>query len=244
MDLGDVFQNAFDYAKMMAKDAGRWIVLIILGVIPIVNLVVFGYGARVVKETPGSSSPPALERYMDLWVKGLMVVIVYVIYALIPLILLGLGIGSLVAGIVVFPLALVGAVVFIVAGIVLAFLVAIISSMGIVHMIKNDQFGKAFAFKEITEIIRKIGWGRYLLWLVAVFVIGLIFGALGNIPYIGWLITVILIPPYTVFIARSAGLIYEGELPSPKAGELKYCIQCGAALPGEADFCAKCGTKQ
>ena len=48
MELGEIFQNAFDYSKKMASDAGRWIILVILGVIPIVNLIVFGYASKVI----------------------------------------------------------------------------------------------------------------------------------------------------------------------------------------------------
>jgi hypothetical protein len=130
------------------------------------------------------------------------------------------------------------------------FLIAIIATMGIVHMIKNDQFGKAFAFKEITETIGRVGWGKYILWLIIIFVIGAIFGAIGNIPWIGWLISLILTPPYVVFISRSAGLIYEGygpmktETRPSDTGAFKYCIQCGTSMPMEGEFCPKCGAKQ
>ncbi len=168
---------------------------------------------------------------------------------IIPIVLLGLGIATLALGWIAWPLAGL-AIIFIIIGIVTAFFIAIIASMGIVHMIKNDQFGKAFAFNEILEIIRKIGWGKYLLWLIAVFVISLIFGAIGRIPFIGWLITLIFLPPYAVFLSHSAGLIYEGDVPSRKkavpqeTGDLKYCIHCGVEIPKEAEFCFKCGKKQ
>ncbi|MEM2902822.1 MAG: hypothetical protein QXO32_08885, partial [Candidatus Bathyarchaeia archaeon] len=63
MDLERNLSSSFEYAKKMVKDAGRWILLIVLGVIPIVNLVVMGYWARVVKETPASDEPPRLQGY-------------------------------------------------------------------------------------------------------------------------------------------------------------------------------------
>jgi len=66
LDLGENLQGAFDHAKKMTADVGRWIILIVLGIIPIVNFIVLGYTSRVVKETPSSDTPPKLEGYMNL----------------------------------------------------------------------------------------------------------------------------------------------------------------------------------
>jgi len=217
LDLGKNIQSAFDFTKKMTEDVGRWIVLLIISIIPIVNLITIGYAARVVKETPGSKSPPKLEGYVDLWISGLKVVIAEIIYMIIPIIILGAGaaafLGSLMAGGLgehgwaMWPMAgFVGIMTII--GIIVAFLFAIIAFMGIAHMIKTDKFGKAFAFGEIFNIIKKIGWGDYIIWLIVIFVIFFIYGAIGNIPVIGWLITIVLIPAFVAFIARSIGITY------------------------------------
>ncbi|MEM4251418.1 MAG: DUF4013 domain-containing protein [Candidatus Bathyarchaeia archaeon] len=50
-----------------------------------------------------------------------------------------------------------------VAGIIIAFAVAIIMAVAIVHMIKSGSFGKAFKVGEIIGIIGKLGWGKYIL---------------------------------------------------------------------------------
>lgn len=222
MDLGKNIQSAFDFAKKMTEDVGRWIVLLIISIIPIVNLITIGYAARVVKETPGSKSPPKLEKYVDLWISGLKVLIAEIIYMIIPIIIFGVGAaafwGSLMAGgpggfgpgkqgWTMLPLAGFGGIMAII-GIIVAFLIAIIAIMGLAHMIKTDKFGKAFAFGEILDIIKKIGWGDYIIWLIVIFVIFIIYGAIGNIPVIGWLIAGILAPAFVVFIARSIGLTY------------------------------------
>ncbi len=224
MDLGNNLQNAFDFAKKMTEDAGRWIILIILSVIPIVNFITIGYASKVIKETPGSKKPPKLERYVELWVQGLKILVALIIYMIIPIIIFGLGAAALWkaiiggifgmgpqrAGWAVWPMVGLAGLAFIV-GIIVTFLIAIIAVMGITHMIKNDRFGKAFALKEITEIIGRIGWGDYILWLIVIFIMNLIYGAIGRIPLIGWLITLILIPPYVVFISRSVGLTYSEQ---------------------------------
>ena len=236
MDLSNNLQNAFDFAKKMSTDAGKWIILIILSVIPVVNFITIGYASRVIKETPSSKTPPKLEGYVDLWVRGLKVLAVAIIYMIIPMIIFGLGAGAFfgalmgagvfgtVPGSVGFsswPLAGLAGIAFMI-GIIATFLIVIIAIMGIAHMIKKDQFGKAFAFKEITNIIGRIGWGNYILWLIVIFVINLIYGAIGRIPWIGWIITLVLIPPYAVFISRSIGITYGAQKqPSRRAPKRK-----------------------
>jgi hypothetical protein len=262
LDLGNNLQNAFDYAKKMTEDAGRWIILIVLAIIPIINLIVIGYAARVVKETPSSKSPPKLERYVDLWVKGLMVVIALIIYMIVPLIVFGFAIASFVLAFVggagmtrgmpgpiwSMPMIGVGGGLILI-GIIVTFIFAIIAVMGILHMIYTDKFGKAFAFREIIGKIKKIGWGSYLLWLIVIFIINIIFGAIGNIPWIGWVVTLILSPPFVVFISRSAGLLYEGFASSDEQTTLEkkdgtYCIQCGTPIPEGGKYCPKCGAEK
>jgi len=232
LDLGKNFQNAFDFAKRMTEDAGKWIILIILSVIPIINFVTIGYASKVIKESPASRRPPKLEKYVELWVQGLKVIVALIIYMIIPLIIFGLGAAAFLGALMgaglfgmgsgksawaAWPMAGLAGVAIII-GVIVTFLIAIVAVMGIAHMIKKNQFGKAFAFKEITNIIGRIGWGNYILWLIVLFVINLIYGAIGRIPWIGWIITLVLIPPYVVFISRSIGITYsEQKRPSRRA---------------------------
>ena len=51
LNLTENLGKSFDYAKKMFTDIGRLIVLIVLDVIPIVNWIVIGYGARVLRES-------------------------------------------------------------------------------------------------------------------------------------------------------------------------------------------------
>jgi len=65
LDLGQNIDRSIYYAKKMLSDLGRLAILVILNMIPVVNWIVVGYIAKVVKETPGSDSPPKL-RIMEL----------------------------------------------------------------------------------------------------------------------------------------------------------------------------------
>jgi hypothetical protein len=50
--------------------------------------------------------------------------------------------------------------------------------------------------------------GKILAWLVIVFVLWLIIWSLGRIPFIGWVIVLLLTPLLLVFIAKSINLLY------------------------------------
>jgi hypothetical protein len=224
MDLSDNLSNSFAFARKLFSDFGRLIILIVLDIIPIVNLIVTGYASRVLKESPGADSPPKLENYGDLFIDGLKIVIASIIYMLIPLILIVAGFGSFFAAMVTgggpnfmwggFTPAYMGLLggtgaVLVLVGLLVAFVMLILLAAGIAHMIKTGKFGKAFAFGEILGIIGKIGWGKYLAWLILIVVLAAIVGAIaGAIPYVGWVIAAIIGPALTVFYFRSLGLLY------------------------------------
>ena len=71
MDLGGIIGNSLEYAKKLFSDIGRLIILIVLDIVPIVNLIVGGYFAKVVRESPSSNEVPKLEGYGQMFVQGL-----------------------------------------------------------------------------------------------------------------------------------------------------------------------------
>lgn len=229
MNLSENLNNSFEYAKKMFSDFGRLIILMVIDLIPLVNLTVVGYAARVLRETPGNDTPPILEKYGDMFVDGVKICIASLIYMLIPLALIGMGMAAFITLMVArggpgfmmggFPMGRMfflggTGMLLVLAGVILAFLMLIILGVGIAHMIKTGKFGKAFAFGEILSIIGKIGWVKYLGWAVLVAVIGFIVGAISAaIPFIGWLAGAVIAPVLTVFFSRSLGLLYSEGSP-------------------------------
>jgi hypothetical protein len=223
VDLSDNLSNSFAFAKRLFSDFGRLVILIVLDLIPIVNLIVAGYGFRVLKESPGAQDPPKLENYSEMFVNGLKMAVAAIIYMLIPLILIAAGLGSFFAAMVTaggpnfmwseFAPAAMGllggtGIVLVLIGALVAFVMLILLAAGIAHMIRTGIFGKAFAFGEIVGMISKIGWGKYLAWLVLIVVISAVVGGIaGAIPYVGWIISAIIGPPLTAFYFRSLGLL-------------------------------------
>ena len=220
MSLSDKLNEAMQYTGSIFQRLGELIILLIVSIIPIVNFVALGYYARIVRDSPSSKSAPKLERYMDMFIEGLKIVVVAIIWAIII---------SIIAAIIAIPFFAFAAFnaftnltdvfaagwifafgsFFVIFGII-AFLLGIIAFMGVVHMVKKNSFGKAFAFGEIIGMIGKIGWLRYLAYFVVFFVItaiiGVITGALGAV---GWVIGAVLSVLIGMFFSRTIGLLYD-----------------------------------
>jgi len=222
--LSNNLSNSFEYARKLFDDLGRLVILIVLGLIPIVNWIVSGYAARTLMESPGADSPPKLDNYGELFVDGAKIFFASLIYMLIPMILIGAGVGSFIASMATVrgpDLALSGftptqflalggmGVVLVVIGILLAFAMLTLLAAGLAHMIKSKSFGKAFAFSQVLQLIGRIGWGKYLIWIILAAIVAVVIGAgVGSIPYVGWIISAVIAPPVMVLFYRSLGILY------------------------------------
>ena len=260
MNLSENLSNSFNYAKKLSSDGGRLIILIVLNAIPIVNWIVLGYAAHVLRGAPGSEAPPKLEKFGDLFTDGAKVSIASLVYMIIPLILIIFGAVSMGAGIfgsesgsLVFGGLGVG---LLLVGLLLAFVFLIFLGVGIAHMVKTGKFGKAFAFGEILSIIGRIGWAKYIGWVIVTAIIASVVGGLtGSIPYVGWIISAVIAPFLSVFIFRSLGDLYNDGAPAElqvstttSVGGIggvvatpATCASCGAQLQPHHKFCPACG---
>ncbi len=214
MELEENLRNSIDYTVKLAEDFGRLLLLIVLSIIPIVNLVVVGYFSQVVEGSPGRKVPPPLKDFGETWFQGLRVALAAILYLIIPIIIFGLGWLTVwdarqwmspmfVPHMFFLRLGLFAAI-----GAIVAFFISLLMVIGIVHMIKTDNFGNAFDFPKILKIIATIGYGKYFLWLVIIFLAALIVAAISSVPAIGWLISLALSPLYGVFASRSVSQIY------------------------------------
>ena len=212
MKLDVNLTEAIDYTKMLFDDLGRLLILVILDIIPIVNLVVLGYLGNVIKEPRDSKQLPPLDNYFDLWIQGLKIFVAAIVFMLIPLILVipfaSVAVLSWMAIPVLLPVTGILAILLLVVGVLLSFFLAIILAMAIVNMLKKDSFGEAFAFGKIFDVIGKVGWGTYILWLLVIFICLLIVAGIGSIPAVGWILSLLIAPIFGVFVARSASLVY------------------------------------
>ena len=222
MEIGEIISDAVKYPS------SDWKKVIILGILFILSFViigiffVLGYFLRILKSTiAGMDELPEFDDWGDMFVDGLKVLVVYFIYLLIPLIVIFVGIFATMAsiaftntGVYTPPTSLFAILGVIgIVGLVLSWIFGLFAYMAVANMALYDDIGAAFRFSEILDRIKMIGWGKYIVWYVIIWVIGLIVGFVASflnvIPVVGFIIAFLVIYPYFMMLfSRAIGLIF------------------------------------
>jgi len=216
--IGETLGKSFEYAKDgLVGQWVRWILLIIISAIPIINFIFTGYTLRIMK---GIAPAPELEEYVNLFITGLIAAIIAFIWFL-PAIIIGILLlggavlgGTAIAGSSSDPTAIIGALVGLGIGAAVTALVFIIFSLvaiiGIVRYARTERFGEAFAFSAILDTIKSIGWLNYFLAILVFEIITvIIYLVLAIIPIIGWILMIIAVPFIGIWYARYISLLYD-----------------------------------
>lgn len=184
--------------KFPTKDS-EWItkVLIggIIGIIPIVNFISYGYSVKVMKGAIGGNPGlPKWEDWGDLFIKGLMAFIIVLIYMIIPILVTGISIGGALIAIFSGELEtletiLAGAMGGILIGLVLALIALLLIPMALSMFVKEDSVGAAFRIGEVISRIKSV-IGDYIMVYVILIILGVIMGLFRIIPILGILIMV------------------------------------------------------
>ena len=233
MEIGEIISDAVKYPS------SNWKKVIILGVFFILSIVivgiffVLGYFLRILKSTiAGVDELPEFDDWGDMFVDGLKVLVVYILYLLIPGIVIVAGVFTSIASLAATNtsiytapasfFALIGVTGII--GYILALIFALFAYIAVANMAYYDEIEAAFRFSEILDKIKMIGWGKYIIWYIVMWVIalivGLIAGILNIIPLIGTIIALLVIYPYFVmFFSRSLGLIFTSNEENRKLTE-------------------------
>ncbi|MEM0036823.1 MAG: DUF4013 domain-containing protein [Candidatus Korarchaeum sp.] len=207
MELSENLNRAASFTGKLFSDIGNLILLIVINLIPVVSFIFTGYMAKIIRESP--EDPPKLSDYGKLFVDGLLVFIAALIYALIPALIMmvgGIGLtlpresyGGVMSSLIFTP--------FLIIGLILLFAFMFMGVIAIGNMVRTGNFSKIFAFSENWGLIERIGFAKYLIWLVIMFVILLIIGAIGSvIPWVGGAIAGVF---FGVFFGKSLALIFD-----------------------------------
>ena len=188
---------ALDIGKALKfpLDDQNWIVKILIGtvlmIIPIVNFMPIGYVYNIFKKVLNKEEPslPEWEGWGDLFIRGLMVFLIMLVYIIVPWIILMIGTGLMTAGANNNSGALTGLGGFVMfIGGLLYLIVAILVPFAIAHYAKNnEEFGAIFKFGDIIGNFFKV-IGDYLLAIVVMIGILFVLGLIGVIPILGWII--------------------------------------------------------
>ena len=188
-----------DYGKIIKfpMEDKNWLVKIIVGgilsIIPIVNFIAFGYEFKVMKNAINKSpGMPEWKSFADLFIKGLIVFVIALLYMIIPLIIFlgvaGFSTLSYMVGDITNPYSIIIAILpALFIGGILMLIVGFILPMAIAMYAKSDNFGDAFKFSEILNRIKSI-FGEYLISYIILVILGFILMLIGLIPLIGWLL--------------------------------------------------------
>ncbi|HEY9207050.1 MAG TPA: DUF4013 domain-containing protein [Candidatus Methanoperedens sp.] len=184
--------------KFPTKDS-EWMMKVliggIIGIIPIVNLISYGYSIKVMKGAIGGNPGlPKWEDWGDLFVKGLMAFIIELIYMIIPILVIGISVGGALMALFTgnfetFMAALAGAIGGVLIGLILALIALLLTPMAISMYVKEDSIGAAFKIGEVMSRIKSV-IGDYIMVYIILIVLGVILGILSIIPILNILIIV------------------------------------------------------
>jgi len=221
MGISQMIGDSFGYAKDgLAGKWGKWILLIISCIIfPLI----MGYVMRIYR---GVTPSPELDNWGRMFIDGIKLFIVELIYA-IPVIIIGvvllfstiMAVAAAMATPPINPNAVLGLIladifVFIIFALVLI-IIGIINATAVVRFARTDSFGEAFNFGAIFSHIGRIGLVSYILALIAMgIVVGIIEIVCELIPIIGIIILVIIMPLLVMFQARYLSLLYDRAGPA------------------------------
>jgi hypothetical protein len=174
-----------------------------------------GYEIRVFR---GTTPLPPVTEFGSMFFDGIRYTVIQIIYMIPVIIVIALTAGAAIMTAISSAintesiLPLIGGVVLgIIIAMVLAFVIGLFAVIGVVRFARTGKIGEAFNFSEILAIIRKIGWGAYILALIILFVLVFIVElVVGIIPIIGSIISLIIAPWVVVFTARYISLLYDG----------------------------------
>ena len=216
MDFGKIVGDSFDYAKEGLE--GKWNKWLLLLISCIIFPLIMGYMMRIYR---GATPSPEPDDWGTMFIDGIKLLIVGIIYAL-PIIILEIAvIGS--AGLALFMgtpnpythpgafMGLLGAVfVGILITLVVAIIIGLIATMAYVRFARTGSFGEAFNFGAILDHIGKIGWINYIFALIIlVIIVGILEIILIAIPFIGFILLFLILPFIVLFATRYITMVYD-----------------------------------
>lgn len=221
MEIGTTLGDAFEYTK--AALLGKWLRWLILLVGTIIFPIMLGYTFLIYR---GERTPPDPQDWVQVFIDGIKLFVVQFVYA-IPVIIISIALNlaffvpvSVVSG----PEGSIdgtagGAAMLIFAALslvqlVLSLLISLVSLIGSVRFARTDSFGEAFNFGAILDHIGRIGWGSYIIALIALYIAILAFVfvmmLVGVLTLgIGFILFVALSPALSIFTARYVALLYD-----------------------------------
>jgi hypothetical protein len=204
VDFGTAIKKPFGDVKTLAIGS-------VIGLIPIVSLLVNGYGFKIAEKTMKGKNDLiewSLDDLTEYVIKAIMGIIISLGYAIIPLIILAIGIGPIVSSFLTeiisggndFSMvgnALMTSGPIIGLGAILLLVALFITPMALMKWVKKGELSAAF---KIGDVVKNTLTGDYIIaWIFLIvygMILGIIVGILGLllaiIPVIGWILLLLI----------------------------------------------------
>jgi hypothetical protein len=218
-----LIQFTFDPKTIMTGTEMNWgaipwgQIAVLAGLGFILSFFISGYTVRIYR---GTKPAPDFTGWTDLFVDGVKLAVVWLLWIL-PVIIVLATIGALAflsffSGqpatmpnitllFIAFLLLLVVFVLFVV--------VLLFGILGAVRFARTGSIRDGIRFSAILKTIRTMGWLSYIIlligYVIAMVIYAVITGILSFIPYIGWILVLIVNPVFTIFTARYFSLVYD-----------------------------------
>lgn len=171
----------------------------------------------------GVKPAPDFTGWTELFIDGIKLAIVWFLWILPFLFVLVAGVAIAVTMLLSAPAAapdiglLLLAALLILVALVLLVIVLLLGIMGAVRFARTGSIREGIRISAIIATIRTIGWLSYILALVisaiTCVIYGIITSVLSVIPYIGWVLVLIIAPFISIFFARYFTLVYDQGQP-------------------------------
>jgi hypothetical protein len=226
-----LIQFTFDPKKIVTGTEMNWgaipwgQIALLAGLGFILSFFISGYLVRIYR---GTKPAPDFTGWTDLFVDGVKLAVVWFLWFLPLILVLAAGIAIAVTTffstqaqsvspdwilLVSFALLLL-----LVEG-TLFFIVILFGILGAVRFARTGSIREGIRFSAILTTIRAMGWLSYIIlligYVIAMVIYAVITGILSFIPYIGWILVLIVNPVFTIFTARYFSLVYDQGEPQP-----------------------------
>ncbi|MGA2919079.1 DUF4013 domain-containing protein [Methanoregula sp.] len=203
----------------------HWDQVAVLGILMLVaSFFLSGYIVRIYR---GGATPPAFNQWAGLLFDGIKLCIVWLIWMLPALILMLAAFatifgavsmkGNSAAGLGLLAVMLI----LLLAAMILVLAAIVLGTIGAIRFARMGRIMEGLNYHEILATIVRIGWWDYIIAGIILCVIALIFsiitGILGLVPFIGWILDLIVAPLITVMSARFLSQVYDAGMPPAPA---------------------------
>jgi hypothetical protein len=215
----------FDPKKLMTGTSINWHaipwgqVAVLAGLGFILSFFISGYTVRIYR---GTKPAPDFTAWTDLFVDGIKLAIVWLLWLLPIILVLAAGIAIAVSTFLstratsVEPnwILLVSVLVLLLlVECILVFIVMLFGILGAVRFARTGSIREGINVSAILATIRTMGWLSYIIlligYVIAMVIYGIVTVILSVIPYIGWVLVLIINPFFMIFTARYFALVYD-----------------------------------